>query len=309
VAFAQRNPAFNEQGLRDVLARQHGLITAEQLAAGGFSPPMITRRVNSGELERVLPKVYRSPLVPASAAQQALRAVLWAGDGVVASHHTAARLWRLDVDGTTADPSVWVPSARAPRNPNVVVHRGDIADIDRRLVDGVPVTSPARTLIDLASRLEGEPLEAAVEDALRRGLTTQSMLERRLAAVGGKGRPGAEHLRRILAARDDAPLESRLEVRVWRLLRSAGLRPVRQFEVRCEGQAYRLDFAWPVLKVAVEADGYRAHGGRIAHVGDRRRLADLGGMGWVIIPVTWEECLQHPGVVVQRVRSALLDAA
>jgi very-short-patch-repair endonuclease len=190
----------------------------------------------------------------------------------------------------------------------VLVHRGAVVGNDRRLVDGVPSTSAARTIIDLAGVLGPEDLESAIEDLLRRGLTTPSAVERRLAALGGPGRNGAARLRSVLAQRDQAPLESRLEVKVWRVLRAAGLRPVRQFEVRCEGVSYRLDFAWPRLKVAVEADGFRAHGGRVAHVADRRRLTALVAAGWSVILVTWEEITSNPDRVVERVRSTLLRA-
>jgi very-short-patch-repair endonuclease len=101
-----------------------------------------------------------------------------------------------------------------------------------------------------------------------------------------------------------------LEVKVWRLLRNAGLRPVRQYEVRCGGRTYRLDFAWPKLKVAVEAEGFSAHGGtRIRFVADRRRTADLAAEEWAVIPVTWDECTGNPEGVVRRVRASLVHAA
>lgn len=172
------------------------------------------------------------------------------------------------------------------------------------------VTSAARTLVDLAGTLDGESLEAALEDMLHRGLTTPFAVLRCLDAVGGTGRAGSQHLRRLLAARDDGALESRLEVKVWRLLHNAGLRPVRQFEVRCGERTYRLDFAWPKLRVAIEADGYAAHSGtRIKFVADRRRAADLAASEWIVIPATWEDCAERGGAIIQRVRAALLHAA
>jgi very-short-patch-repair endonuclease len=273
-----------------------------------MSSQAVARRRESGALERVLPRVYRSALVPATLEQRSLAAVLWAGARSVASHGSAACLWGLDAGSEVELVHLWVPPSRAPTHPRVVVHRGAIDGNDLRLLKGVPVTSPARTVIDLAGRLDGEVLEAAVEDVLHRGLTTASTLERRLAALGGRGRPGAGRLERVLMERDQAPLESRLEVKVWRLLRGAGFRPVRQYVVRCEGRTFRLDFAWPRLKVAVEADGFRAHGGKVAHVGDRRRWAALAASGWRIVPVTWDDCVKTPEVFLERVRSAVLRA-
>ena len=306
---AERSPRFNEAGLRAILTRQHGLVTAQQLDRLGLSSQAVSRRRESGEFERVFPRIYRSPLAPPTLAQAAMAAVLWAGDGSVASHRTAAALWEIGGVQRGARVELWVPGGRAPRNAAVVVHRGAVTENDRRRVDRVPVTSAARTIIDLAGCFEGEVLEAALEDVLHRGLTTPATIERRLASLGGSGRAGARRLRRLLAHRDEAPAGSRLEVKVWRLLRGAGLRPVRQYVVRCEGRTFRLDFAWPNLKVAVEAEGFVAHGGRLAHVADRRRLAALVAAGWSIVPVTWDDCTREPAVFIERVRAALLRAA
>jgi very-short-patch-repair endonuclease len=308
VAFAERNSQRDEQGLRELLARPRGLVTNAQLADLGFVPSAITRRVRIGELERVLPRVYRSRLVAPTVAQGVLAATLWAGKDSVASHATAATLWKISEPRPDAPIELWVPGGRAARD-EIRVHRGSVTGNDRRLVGGVPVTSPARTIVDMAGVLEGEALESALESVLHRGLTTASALERTLTALGGKGRSGSAQLQRLLHDRDQAPLESRLEVKVWRLLRQAGLRPVRQYRVACRGQRYRLDFAWPRLKVAVAANGFRAHRGRIAHVSDHRRLADLVGDGWRIVPVTWEDCVHEPQRFVDRVRAALLRAA
>ena len=238
-----------------------------------------------------------------------MAAVLWAGERSVASHRTAAGLWEIAGVERGGRVELWVPGERAPRHAAVVVHRGAVTGNDRRMIARVPVTSPARTIVDLAAVLDGEPLEAALEDVLHRGLTTALTIERRLAALGGSGRAGSGVLRRLLAQRDQAPAESRLEVKVWRLLRGAGLRPVRQYPVRCEGHTFRLDFAWPRLKVAVEAEGFAAHGGRAAHTADRRRAAALVAAGWSIVPVTWADCTTGQDVFIERVRAALVRAA
>jgi len=305
----QRKFRSIESDFRELLARQHALVTTAQAHSIGIASPALNRRLRAGELERVLPHVYRSTLVAPTLAQSALAAVFWAGPDAIVSHTTAASLWGLA--GIPSDKvHLLVPPARRPRAARVVVHRGEIAHRDRRMRDGVPVTSPARTLVDLAGVLGGETLEASLEDALHRGLTTSFALLRCLDAIGGKGRTGSQHLRRLLDGRDDAALESRLEVKVWRLLRGAGLRPVRQYEVRCGERTYRLDFAWPKFKVAVEADGFSAHGGtRIKFVADRRRAADLAAATWTVIPVTWDECTGNPGGVIQRVGASLLHAA
>ena len=301
---AERNFRHTEAALRDLQQRQLGLVTTDQAASLGISPSSLSRLVDRGELERVLPRVYRATVVPPTMQQQVSAAVLWAGPTAVVSYAAAGAIWRIE--GVTCDRvELWVPRERSLRSGRVVIHRGEIAAVDRRVREGIAITSPARTLIDLAGALDGEVLEAAVEDVLRRGLTTAPTLRRRLDALGGKGRAGAGALRDLLDDRGDAALESRLEVRVWRLLRGAGLRPVRQHVVRCRGRTYRLDFAFPMQKVAVEADGYAVHGGRRAFVRDRQRLADLAAEGWIVVPVTWDDC----DALIGRVASALVRAA
>jgi very-short-patch-repair endonuclease len=305
---AQRNSVHKEAEFRALMVRQHGLFTTAQWLARGRSPSALSRRAQRGDFVRVLPGVYRGSLVQPSLQQWALAGVLWGGPDALASHATALALW----GGELVKPfrvHVLTPSSRSARADFVVVHRGVDARNERRLRDGVPLTSPARTLIDVAACLGPEDLEAAVEDLLHRGVTTPQSIERCLGVLGGRGRTGSEKLRRILDDRGCAALESKLEVKIWRLLRRARLRPVRQFDVRCGARTYRLDFAWPPLKVTVEGEGFDAHGTRAAFVGDRQRRADLAAHGWVVLPATWDDCVRDPDRLIERIRAALLRAA
>jgi len=287
-------------------ARQHGLFTTEQWLALEFTRPALKRRTDRGEVERVLPRVYRSVHAAQTLPQRALAAVLWAGDDAFASHLTALAIWDVI---ESAPLHLWVPPSHSSRVQGLTVHRGVIAANDRRLRYGVPVTSPARTLVDSAAVLDEEDLEATLEELLRRGLTTPMAVQRCAEALGGTGRKGSQRLRPLLAARGDHALEYRLEVKLWRLLRKARLKPVRQHEVNLGGSTYRLDFAFPDFKVAIEGDGYASHGGRRAFEEDRRRLAALVADGWSVIPVTWDQCINRPSAVVAAVSGALLHAA
>ena len=306
---AEREDPCNEATLRSLLRRQYGLVTLAQAETAGVGRTAVSRRVTSGRWERVLPRVYRDALVPPSPMQDALAAVLWAGDSAVASHVTTGSLMGLDgVGGTRAH--LWVPASRAPRSPLVVVHRGEVEAVDRRRIGPVPVTSPARTLIDLASVLDDEDLVAAVEDAIHRGLTTPMSIARRLGALGGTGRAGSTRLRAILDDRgSEAAAASRLEVRIWRTLRAAGLRPVRQHPVRVGDRTYRVDCAFPQWRLAVEGMGDRFHRSPRQRRDDRQRLADLASVWWRVLPVTWQEINDAPDTVVARVVRALTDAA
>lgn len=277
-------------------ARQHGVFAREQALELGLSRDQVNRRIASDRWEVLLPRVYRLVGTPPSGKQAALAAVLWAGDGAVVSHQAAGVLWALE--GVTANRvELWVPAERKLRTTKLTVHRTDeLPDIDRTRRHGIPLTTPARTLIDLAGMLDEESLEAAIENAFRRRLIGEQFLWRRLDELGGSGRSGTAVLRNILDGRDEHAAESRLEVKVWRLLVRSGLpKPVRQHPVRIDGRSYRLDFAWPSFRVAVEADGFATHGARrrVFHA-DRRRAAILVSAGWRVVPVTWKDATTRP---------------
>ena len=284
-------------------ARQRGLVTTGQVRTLGVGRDGITRRVQRAEWERILPTVYRLTSAPANQFQLALAATLWAGPDSVVSHESAAMLWAMaGVRATRVE--LW--TSRRLRAQSVLVHRGVLGKPRPATVDGIPVTSVARTLIDLAGRLEEEILDAAVDDVLHRGKTTLGALRTRVDLAGTEKRAGASLLRRLLDERDEGPAAaSKLETRVRRLLHGAGLRPMQQYEVVVAGRRYRLDFAWPELRVAVEPDGYSVHGARAAFERDRRRWADLTAAGWRLVPVTWRQVVREPAAFLARVHAAL----
>jgi very-short-patch-repair endonuclease len=222
------------------------------------------------------------------------------------SHRAAGFPWDLDgIDMRKVEITVQVP--RAPRSRLVRVHRTlELPSADRTTRHGIPVTSVPRTLVDLVGCVSDEVLEAALESALHRGLTHESVLRARIDR-----RPGTAVLREILDGRDgSAALESRLEVKVWRLLVRSGLPiAVRQHPVEIDGRRYRLDFAWPSFRVAVEADGFSAHGGRQAFHADRRRAAQLASAGWRVVPVTWADATARSDAWLAGLRRTLVVAS
>jgi very-short-patch-repair endonuclease len=292
--------------LSELAARQRGLVTQAQARELGIGPNAVARRLQSGEWVRVLPTVYRLAAVPPSGRQAALAATLWAGPGSVVSHASAGVLWGIDGVLTTRV-ELWVP--RRLRSDLVQVHQGVIANRDRRLLDGIPITSVARTIVDLAAVLDDEPLDAAIDDVLHRGKTTLDALRTRVAAASVGKRAGASLLAKLLDERGGRrAAESRLETRVRRLLHGAGLRPVQQYEVVVAGRRFRLDFAWPDLRVAVEPDGYSVHGARIAFEADRLRWAALTSVGWRLVPVTWRQATREPSAFLERVHATIAAA-
>lgn len=309
--------ASNARRTRDraaarLAAVQHGVIGVAQAHRLGFDADAIAARVRNGRWDRVLPRVYRIAGAPERGRQAAMAATLWAGDGAVVSHEAAAVLWRLDGVGTTRV-HVTVPEGRSPRHESIVVHRArTLPAVDRDVVHGVPTTSAARTLIDLAGAVDSSALERALESALRARLTRSAFVAWRLDDLGGTGRPGTPTLRRLLEERGRGaePLESALEAAVWRVLVASDLpRPVRQHPVCVGGATFRLDFAWPDSQVALEADGYLFHAGRRAFVDDRARAARLVAAGWRIVPVTWDQVRDAPDELVASVHSAIAHAS
>jgi very-short-patch-repair endonuclease len=192
------------------------------------------------------------------------------------------------------------------------VHRGTRIDrADRTEIGPIPVTTPVRTVIDLAGRLEDHRLLAAMESVFRRNLGTPERLASRLVALRESGRPGAGRLEQLLAGRGDGrPLESTLESKIWLLLSASDLpRPARQHWVTTSGGRYRFDFAWPDHKLGLECDGWEHHGDREAFGKDRVRLSEMASSGWRVLLVTWDLGTRDPGRVLRWVERSLALAA
>jgi hypothetical protein len=281
-------------------ARQHGLMTWQQLRDAGVGEVTIHDWVAAGRLMQVQPRVYRVSGAPITWEQQVLAAVLAAGPGAAASHRTAAFLWGL---GDEAPVEIVVPRGRTPDLRGVVVHqtRDPIVIQHRR---GIPVTTPMRALLDLGAVVPW----TAVEDALDRGrvarLFTVAAVEWELAAHARPGRRGSGPLRRVLDrhALLEAPPDGMLEPRFARLCRTAGLpMPVFQHPVR----RFRIDFAYPQLMLAIEVDGYRAHATARAFQTDLERQNTLVALGWTVLRFTWHDVVRRPDHVARLIREAI----
>jgi very-short-patch-repair endonuclease len=192
---------------------------------------------------------------------------------------------------------------------SVLVHRADVPAEDRRTVRRIPVTTVARTLVDLAGCVDDEALAIALEDAWRRRLAQLDWVERRMREAGGRGKPGMQALKRALryCRSRPRPLESALEVRVWRLLKAHGLPlPEPGLDFRDdEGHPGRIDFAYVRERVAIEADGFETHGHRVAFEKDRTRLSRLAAAGWRVLHLTARHVQDEPERAARWVARAL----
>jgi hypothetical protein len=179
---------------------------------------------------------------------------------------------------------------------------------DRRRKSGVPVTSVERTLVDLGAVVSVARLEAVAVEALRGRLTSVARLTKRVEALEERGRSGPRHLRRLLHAwgPDAAPPESVLESRLRRLLDRYSLPAGEpQMEVCDGGFRARVDLAYPEARVAVELDGYRWHGDKVAWRADLVRRNRLTRLGWRVLHFTWKDVTTESGRVAEEIRSAL----
>ena len=220
---------------------------------------------------------------------------------------SAAHVWGLARHDEESAVHLTVPIPRDRTTaPRFVIHRTRQLPEDHVVVrDGLRVTSVARTLLDVAG-MRGYPrVGAAVGAAIRAELTTSSEL---LEAVDtwGNGRRGARRLRfEAIRRSGSADHESELEDRFWAVIRKFGLQlPTSQFEVAAGGRRYRLDFAWPQERVAVECDGLGFHGAEKFR-SDRERRATLTAAGWRVIEATWWDVVDRPQWVVEQVAATL----
>jgi very-short-patch-repair endonuclease len=286
---------------------QRGAIHHSQAVAAGLHPMEIQRLAQAQKWSRLLPGVYGAP-EQGGFEQELFAAWLWAGEGAVVSHRSAGRMLSLDGVGNER-PEVTVPLARGPRSRKVIVHRAGVAAEDRTEIDGLVVTHALRTLIDLASVLDIDALAMAVESAWRKGLVTLRALEQRAEELGGPGRAGVRALARVIqdCRSRKRPLESALEVRLWRLMKAERVRrPTPGLEFRDDwGQPGRIDFAYPEQRLAIEADGFETHGDREVFERDRDRLSRLAGAGWRVIHVTWRQLDQDPHRVLEFIAAGL----
>jgi very-short-patch-repair endonuclease len=267
--------------------------------AHGLTDDAVHRRLRSGRLIQAHPGVYLLPGAPETWRQQLFAGCRAAGRDAVASHRSAAALWRLSDAGEL---EVTVRRSKGPTPRGVVVHRSrDLVPEHTTWRDGIPVTNPLRTMVDLGAVLRDHLVADALERGLVARLFTVAALEWVLADVAKPGRRGCGALRRLL---DDRALgtarpDSVLEPRMARLLRSYGFPPA-AFQHEVPEARARVDFAYPERRLAIEVDGYEVHGTARAMEADHDRHNRLVAAGWVVLRFTWHQVVRQPGSVARR---------
>jgi very-short-patch-repair endonuclease len=287
----QRLERAEERRLAAIAARQHGVLTSAQLASAGVGQRGVSRRVADGRLRRLHRGVFlMGPLTGPWTRQMA--AVLACGARAALSHRSAAALWGFHRPWLGV-PEVTVLEGGSRGGVGVRVYR--TTRLDRRETrrrEGVPVTAPARTLLDIAALIPERDLARAVEEAqVLRLVTPRAML-----AQAGRGRPGSAALRVALQAQFEPSLtRSEAEARLLQLIRGAGL-PAPETNAHLLG--YEVDFLWRSASLVVEVDGFAYHSTREAFERDRRRDARLQAAGFRIVRFTYRQIVADPDAVI-----------
>ncbi len=281
-----------ERELARLAGASHGVVTRGQLLAAGLTARQITRRLEKGALLREYPGVYRVGHRAPTAEARYLAAVWACGEqallsGRAAGHHL----------GLLATPPS-LPEVTSPTEHRITGIRTHRCRTTREpyIWRGIPVTTPARTLVDLASVLAVSDLARACHQAGIRYGTAPGEVE----AILGRRR-GARDLRRILRGDEHVSL-SALERRFLSLLRDAGL-PLPVTNRPASGR--RVDCRWPDHRLTVELDGYRYHGSRHAWETDRRREREAYARGDDFRRYTYGDVFEKPGPMMRELRSIL----
>ena len=287
-------------------AGQQGVIHRDQAIAVGMNGRTIAARVRSGRWRTLFPSTYLVGGAPNTAEARFVAAILWSEKGFL-SHRTAGLVWELD--GVQAQETVEISAYKGAKVPGLTVHRLRSSDKPAlRVIRGLVVTGPERTLLDLAGVLPMRSTGRAVDDALRRKLTNLDRLWGGWERDGGRGRKGTAALRDLLAARDtrDGVLASRLEAKMLTILRRLpAYRAVPDFRVAVGGHRYRLDFAYPEFGLGIETQGIRWHLGDERYKRDLVRDRRLQGAGWTVLYFSWDDVHLRPRAVEEEIRTFL----
>lgn len=286
--------------LAELARRQHGVVSVGQLHALGYSKSSIEKAVAGGRLHRLDRSVYAAGHTHLDLHGKCFAAIFACGAGAVLSHYSAA--WLHELARWSPDPfHVTGPVARRPRLP-VRIHRARrLTDPDWGMVEGIPVTSVPRTLLDLAATARFEWLEKMIERSEDLGLFDLRAVEDLLART--VGHHGHGRLRRAIALyKPTSFTRSSLERRFLELCLEAGLPQPRTNFVE---QGFELDCYWPEFRFAVELDLFETHGTRAAFERDRKRQEDLLLAGIGMTRVTGPRLEREPDEVIKRVRRLL----
>lgn len=295
-----------DRAILTLAGAQHDVVARWQLIQLGLSRKAIAHRIDVGRLHPLHRGVYAVGRPSVSPRGRMLAAVLACGPTAVLSHQSAAGLLEL-VSTTRVRADVTVPGPGHRRQKRIRVHRvRALAREDLAVVDGIPTTSVARTLVDLAGELNAAAERRAVEQADRSGRLDPGAVGRALGRA--RTRRGTGKLRRIMADYSQpVPVRSELERRFLELILQAGL-PRPRVNTRVAG--LEVDFFWAQWRLVVELDGRAYHSDPRSFERDRVRDARLQRARCRVLRVTHRRMTRSAAEVLADVKAlaALADA-
>lgn len=298
---------LRDRAVAELARQQHGVVARRQLLGLGMSGRSIDVRREHGQLHEVFRGVYVVGSRRISRSGRWMAAVLAAGEGAVLSHRSAGRLWRILPQGAE-----WVdvtcPPGRVVRRKGIVSHESQMEDDEWLVEGGIPVTSPFRTVFDLAAVLDSRGLERALHEAdvreVRDRVSLPMLLERY------PGRRGARNLRALLESRRPVGMtRNDFEEAFVALIDAHGLpRPRLNADLALRGRFFEIDALWERERVALELDSRSVHATPRNFESDRQRDRILVAEGWRTMRITWRQLQEEPEAVVADLRLALTQS-
>ena len=271
---------------------QYGLISRHQAFDAGMTRHQIQRQLDARRWRSAAPGVYHNTAVPETPHSRLLAACI--AHGGLASHRAAAALHGID-GFRLAQPEIVVAPGRGRSAAGVRLHRSTQMDLARPVPrGGIPCTGLPRTMLDLASVVNRQRLERALDCVLRQERLTYEDLYEVVVSHSRQGRNGLTRLRAVL---DDRCRDGPVPLSDWSrwvsdLLAESGLgRPALEYRVHdaAGGLLAQVDLAYPGRRLAIELDSVRWHHNRESFVSDRRRRNKLQAAGWDVLNFTWED--------------------
>lgn len=293
-------------------AERHGVFSLRDTRELNIADSTVRDGVAAGRYRRLEPGVYAINGSPRSL-QQLLSGVTLSFPALAAvSHQTAAEVWGLTDRGVRVIDVVTTRWDRVHRSAVQVHESLDLIDEDVTHKDGLAVTTPVRTVVDLGASNRWL-VESALEQGIRRGLFSLADIEAFVARVARRGRRGVGVIRPLLEARRhwDSSTESALEDEFKKLVTESGLpRPQFQFVLRDRWDSFvcRADFAYPDARILIELDSEAHHLDRMAFRRDRSKQNQAVVLGWTVLRYTWWDLVEDPGRVCSEINAALIAA-
>ena len=284
------------KGVWELAERQHGVVARSQLLELGLTRNAIEHRIATGRLHQMRRGVYLVGRPQVTKHGLWMAAVLACGAETVLSHGSAAAAWEIGAERPAAI-EVSIPGDAFRRHPGIVVHRRTLEAHEVASCDGIPLTAPIRTLVDIACRLGTRRLERAIREADAKALCDPEELRSALDEM--RGQRGVGVLRRVLDRHTFVLTDSELERRFVPIARRAGLSKPR---TQCLVNGFRVDFFWPELGLVVETDGLRYHRTPAQQAADRVRDQAHASSGLTPLRFTHAQVRYEPGHVERTLR-------